>query len=108
MSDRQCADYFADQTDPDDVATLEFSIDTCAKLQNLDMATQNPDAQETTLGSLGDANLGVNGLMRFAFSSCLAIVGLAIILLSLFAFSTLLLISVLGVLTARVVSGLLR
>ncbi|WP_139179325.1 hypothetical protein [Curtobacterium sp. MCBA15_005] len=54
------ANYFAGQTDPDDVATLEFDINKCAKLQNLDMATYDTSGKSTKLGSLRDANLGAN------------------------------------------------
>ncbi|PPH24454.1 hypothetical protein [Rathayibacter toxicus] len=54
------ADFFAGQTDPDDVATMEFNIDKCAKLQNLEITTYDVDGNRTNLGSLRDANLGAN------------------------------------------------
>lgn len=54
------ANYFAGQTDPDDVATLEFDINKCAKLQHFDMATYATSGKSTKLGSLRDTNLGAN------------------------------------------------
>lgn len=54
------ANYFAGQTDPGDVATLEFDINKCAKLQHLDMATDDTSGKSTKLGSLHDANFGAN------------------------------------------------
>jgi hypothetical protein len=54
------ANYFAGQTDPDDVETLEFDNNKCAKLQHLDMATYDTSGKSTKLGSLRHTKLGAN------------------------------------------------
>jgi len=51
---------FAGQTNPDDVATLQFKIDKCAKLSNLQIRTRDYYGKDTHLGYLKDANLGRN------------------------------------------------